>query len=141
MRVGELAERTGASVRSLRHYESAGLVEARRDANGYRVFDDAAVARVRRVRGLLEAGFTISEVLPLSGCLVEAKGGEPCSSDVSELYRRKLEQIDRRIRSLQEVRALVADRAAILEKARLRSENPKTPDGGSTANGRGDRPS
>ena len=31
MRIGELAQRTGVSVRSLRHYERAGLVDARRD--------------------------------------------------------------------------------------------------------------
>jgi DNA-binding transcriptional MerR regulator len=112
MRIGELAERTGASIRSLRHYERAGLVEAGRDENGYRVFDARAVECVRRVRGLLDAGFTISEILPLSACLVKGKHSEPCSAAVAELYRRKIDQIDRRIRCLQEVRALVADRAA-----------------------------
>ncbi len=112
MRIGELAQRTGASVRSLRHYERAGLVDARRDENGYRVFDARAVECVRRVRGLLDAGFTIPEILPLSACLVKGQNGEPCSGAVADLYRRKLDQIDRRIRCLQEVRALVADRAA-----------------------------
>lgn len=112
MRIGELAERTGASVRSLRHYERAGLVEARRDENGYRVFDAGAVECVRRIRGLLEAGFTVSEVLPLSDCLVRGKHSEPCSGAVAELYRNKLDQIDQRIQCLQEVRALVADRAS-----------------------------
>jgi MerR family transcriptional regulator, copper efflux regulator len=112
MRIGELAERTGASVRSLRHYERAGLVGARRDENGYRVFDAGAIECVRRVRGLLDAGFTISEILPLSACLVKGKHSEPCSVAVADLYRQKLDQIDRRIRCLQEIRALVADRAA-----------------------------
>jgi MerR family copper efflux transcriptional regulator len=112
MRIGELAERTGASVRSLRHYERAGLVGARRDENGYRVFDSGAIECVRRVRGLLDAGFTISEILPLSACLVKGKHSEPCSVAVADLYRQKLDQIDRRIRCLQEIRALVADRAA-----------------------------
>ena len=116
MRIGELAGRTGASVRSLRHYERAGLITARRDGNGYRVFDEGAVGRVRRVRGLLDTGFTISEILPLSGCLVRGKVSEPCSAAVDELYRRKLDQIDHRIRCLQEVRALVADRVAYVEE-------------------------
>jgi DNA-binding transcriptional MerR regulator len=112
VRIGELAERTGASVRSLRHYERAGLITARRDPNGYRVFDDGAVECVRRVRGLLEAGFTVLEILPLSACLVKGTADEPCPGAVADLYRLKLEQIDRRIECLQEVRALVADRAA-----------------------------
>lgn len=116
MRIGELAKRTGVSVRSLRHYERAGLVEAWRDENGYRVFDAGATECVIRIRGLLDAGFTISEVLPLSDCLVKGQRGEPCPGAVAELYRRKLDQIDKRIQCLQEVRALVADRVACAEK-------------------------
>lgn len=115
MRIGELADQTGASVRSLRHYERAGLVEARRDENGYRIFDTGAVECVRRIRGLLDAGFTISEVLPLSACLVKGQRSEP-SGAVAELYHRKLDQIDQRIQCLQEVRALVAERLACTEK-------------------------
>ena len=112
VRIGELAEQTGASVRSLRHYERAGLITACRDGNGYRVFDAGAVECVRRVRGLLEAGFTVSEILPLSAYLVRGTAGEPCSGAVAGLYRRKLEHIDRKIQCLQEVRALLADQAA-----------------------------
>jgi DNA-binding transcriptional MerR regulator len=112
VRIGELAERTGASVRSLRHYEREGLITARRDGNGYRLFDEGAEGCVRRVRGLLEAGFTVSEILPLSDVLVRRKDGGDCSAAVAELYRRKLEQLDRRIECLQEVRALVADRVS-----------------------------
>lgn len=116
MRIGELANITGVSVRSLRHYARAGLVGARRYENGYRCFDDAAVEHVLRVRGLLDAGFTVSKVLPLSACLVEGRQGEPCPGAVADLYRRKLDQIDRRIRCLQEVRALVAQRVACAEE-------------------------
>lgn len=112
VRIGELAERTGASVRSLHHYERAGLITARRDPNGYRIFDEGAVECVRRVRGLLEAGFTVSEILPFSACLVRGTADEPCPGAVADLYRHKLEQIDRRIGCLREVRALIADRAA-----------------------------
>lgn len=112
MHIGELANSTGVSVRSLRHYEREGLVEARRDENGYRSFDASAIEHVLRVRGLLDAGFTVSEILPLSACLVEGEHSEPCSAAVADLYRRKLDQIDQRIRSLQEVRTLVAQRVA-----------------------------
>ena len=67
---------------------------------------------MRRVRGLLDADFTISEILPFSACLVKGKHSEPCSAAVADLYRRKLDQIDRRVRCLQEICALVADQAA-----------------------------
>src|SRR3712207_8234791 len=85
VRIGEVAERTGARVRSLRHYERAGLITARRDGNGYRIFDPGVVGCVRRVRGLLDANFTMSEILPLSASLVRGKSSEPCPGVVVEL--------------------------------------------------------
>jgi DNA-binding transcriptional MerR regulator len=36
MRIGELAERAGTTTRTLRYYESRGLLPARRAVNGYR---------------------------------------------------------------------------------------------------------
>jgi len=41
MRIGELARRAGASARSIRYYEEQGLLLARRQANGYREYDEA----------------------------------------------------------------------------------------------------
>ncbi len=73
MRISEAAEQPGASIRPLRHYERAGL---------------------------LEAGITISEILPISACLVKGEYSEPCSAAVAELYRRKLDRIRRRRRWL-----------------------------------------
>ena len=40
MRIGELAARVGTSTRTLRYYESRGLLRARRAVNGYRDYDE-----------------------------------------------------------------------------------------------------
>ena len=67
MRIGELAHRTGASVRSLRYYEQRGLLRSDRTAGNQREFDDSAVERVHLIRSLLAAGLstdTIDDVLP-----------------------------------------------------------------------------
>lgn len=47
MRIGELAARTGCSVRALRHYEHAGVLSSVRQDNGYRSFTPDDAARVR----------------------------------------------------------------------------------------------
>ncbi|MFD9283808.1 MerR family DNA-binding transcriptional regulator [Streptomyces mirabilis] len=47
MRVGELARRTGVTVRALRYYEAAGLVVPRRLTNGYRDYAPTALAAPR----------------------------------------------------------------------------------------------
>ncbi|WP_304452562.1 MerR family transcriptional regulator [Nocardiopsis sp. YSL2] len=67
MRIGELAERTGASRRLLRYYEEQGLITPERSANGYREYGEAFVDRIAQIRGLLDAGLPtriIKQVLP-----------------------------------------------------------------------------
>lgn len=67
MRIGELAERTGASPRSLRYYEEQGLLAAERTSAGQRVYSDDSVKRVELIRLLLAAGVpsrTIAEIVP-----------------------------------------------------------------------------
>jgi len=64
MRVGELARRTGTTVRALRYYESAGLVVPRRLGNGYREYDPVAVRLVAQIRELMALGLTVEETRP-----------------------------------------------------------------------------
>lgn len=69
MRIGELAERSGASVRSLRYYEERGLITARRTASAQRVYDEGAVERVRLLRRLYGAGLTSTVIASLLPCV------------------------------------------------------------------------
>jgi DNA-binding transcriptional MerR regulator len=67
MRIGELSRRTGASRRSLRYYEEQGLLTPTRLPNGYRDYDERAVATVLRIQVLLSAGLgsaVVAEILP-----------------------------------------------------------------------------
>lgn len=69
VRIGELAKATGATARALRHYEQAELISSERASNGYRVFDERAVVRVRNIRYLLSAGLTLDDVRVFLPCL------------------------------------------------------------------------
>lgn len=74
MRIGELAERTGVSVRSLRYYETKGLLSSQRSSGGQREYAEAAVDRVRRIQEMFAAGLhsdTIGELLP---CIHDVDG-------------------------------------------------------------------
>ncbi|WP_436763682.1 MerR family transcriptional regulator [Streptosporangium sp. V21-05] len=62
MRIGEAADAAGTTTRALRYYEEQGLLTAGRTAGGYRVYDAAAVRRVRNIRELLAVGFTVEDV-------------------------------------------------------------------------------
>ncbi|MFJ9714262.1 MerR family transcriptional regulator [Streptomyces sp. NPDC101234] len=69
VQVGELAKATGAPARALRHYEQTGLISSERAPNGYRVYDERAVVRVRNIRYLLVAGLTLDDVRIFLPCL------------------------------------------------------------------------
>lgn len=67
MRIGELAARTGVSVRSLRYYEEQGMLAPHRSLAGHRVYRTEDEAVVRQIRELFDAGFcssVIQELLP-----------------------------------------------------------------------------
>ncbi|RZS62589.1 DNA-binding transcriptional MerR regulator [Xylanimonas ulmi] len=68
MRIGRLAQITGASPRSLRHYESVGLLRSRRLANGYREYDDDQIGQVALIRDLLAAGLALDAIAVVAPC-------------------------------------------------------------------------
>jgi DNA-binding transcriptional MerR regulator len=104
MLIGELAERAGTSARTLRYYEEQGLVRPRRDANGYRQYDDAELRVVHEIRSLLAVGFGLDDIRPFVACLRAGNSsGDVCPDSVAVL-RRKLAEVDACIGRLTEVR-------------------------------------
>jgi DNA-binding transcriptional MerR regulator len=69
LRIGEVAERSGVSVRALRYYEEQGLLEAERTPSGQRRYAEDAVGRVRFVQQLYAAGLTSRDVLEVLPCV------------------------------------------------------------------------
>lgn len=61
--IGEMARRAGVSVRTLRHYDAIGLLAPSRITQaGYRLYDQAALARLEQILYFRELGFTLEEV-------------------------------------------------------------------------------
>lgn len=118
MRIGELARRVGMSTRTLRYYESRGLLPARRNANGYRVYDERDLRLVEQIRTLRDFGFELEETRPFVECLRAGHPeGDSCPASLA-VYRRKLAELDVLIGELQSVRAQVGVQLARAERAR-----------------------
>ncbi|UCM88623.1 MerR family transcriptional regulator [Streptomyces marincola] len=117
MRIGELAERAGTTTRTLRYYESRGLLAAHRDANGHRTYGDDALLQLRQIRALQEFGFGLEETRPFVECLRAGHPtGDTCPASL-DVYRDKLAELDACIARLQEVRDAVRARLALAESA------------------------
>ncbi|QYD73017.1 MerR family transcriptional regulator [Paraburkholderia edwinii] len=98
--IGELAQRTGASVRSIRHYDEHGLLASARASNGYRMFPDKAVTQVKQIQRMIATGFTIDDIRGFPDCMLLIEGARSCDQ-ISDVQRQRLEAIDRQIADLE----------------------------------------
>lgn len=104
MLIGELSRRTGVGAHLLRYYESQGLLDAHRGANGYREYPEDAVLTVTQIRRLLEAGLSTKYIGYLLPCAIGATPEfEPCDELVEGLKER-LVGLDERIEALTDSR-------------------------------------
>ncbi|WP_424579810.1 MULTISPECIES: MerR family transcriptional regulator [Bradyrhizobium] len=84
-RIGELAEATGVTVRTLHHYEHTGLLAAtERTEGGHRMYDRESGQRVHQIRALRELGFS----------LVEIRKAMEGTTSLTDLLRKHLERIE-----------------------------------------------
>jgi DNA-binding transcriptional MerR regulator len=62
MKIGELATRSGLAASRIRFYEASGLINAQRQANGYRRYPEQAVQTLGIISCAQQAGFSLDEI-------------------------------------------------------------------------------
>nr|WP_323122355.1 MerR family transcriptional regulator [Burkholderia alba] len=102
--IGELARATGASVRSIRHYDEQGLLTSMRADNGYRTFPDAAVVQVRQIQRMIATGFSLADIRAFPDCMRMIEGANACTV-TTDAQRKRLASIERQIADLERRRA------------------------------------
>lgn len=66
MHIGELAEKTGLSLRTIRHYDDIGLLKASgRTHGGFRLYSQDDLSRLNLIRRMKPLGFTLDEMIEL----------------------------------------------------------------------------
>lgn len=132
MRIGELAERAGTTTRTLRYYESRGLLTARRTDNGYRSYDEDDLRLLQQIRTLQDFGFDLEETRPFVDCLRAGHpAGDACPASL-DVYRRKLAELDGLIEQLTQVRAQVGAQLLRAEAELPGGPEPRCELGGAT---------
>ena len=118
MRVGELARRTGTTIRALRYYESAGLVVPRRLGNGYREYEPVAERLVSQIRELTALGLTVEQTRPFVESIAAGADESAVRGAALATYRSTVDGLQERIRKLTaqrdalDARLISADRPA-----------------------------
>ena len=107
MNIGTAARHSGVPAKTIRYYESVGLIApAERTAAGYRVYDKKDVETLRFVQRARSLGFSVDDVGSL---LALWQDRQRSSAEVKALARRRVEDIDRKIGELTEMRATLTD--------------------------------
>ncbi len=81
MHIGDLAEETGLSLRTIRHYDEIGLLPASaRTDGGFRVYTHTDLDRLLVIRSMKPLGFTLgdmTELLTIVDKLADNPSDEP----------------------------------------------------------------
>ena len=102
-RIGEIAGQTGVTVEALRYYERLGLLpKPLRTDGGARRYADHTIERVRLIKQAQALGLTLREVLEVLGD--GARRSPARCRNVHGLVTRHIEEIDRRVAELRDLR-------------------------------------
>src|SRR5216684_2756162 len=100
--IGDVAAKSGVSRKALRLYETAGILPPpRRTASGYRTYGPETLAILAFVARARRLGFHLNEISEVVG--MRRSGRCPCPH-VLELVRRKIDELDRTLADLTDVR-------------------------------------
>lgn len=112
MRIGELAAQGVVNIQTVRFYERKGLLqEPPRASSGYRSYSPRDLETLRFIRRSQELGFTLNEIsqlLPLHRSVASMpssrKQGARQVQAMAETARRRLEQVEEKLRTLKTMR-------------------------------------
>jgi MerR family copper efflux transcriptional regulator len=107
MNIGTVAEKSGVPAKTIRYYETIGLIRpAERRPNGYRNYSVADMRTLHFIKRARSLGFSVEEVRDLLDLWRDRKR---TSAAVKALALRHLEALDRKIAELEAMRKAVAD--------------------------------
>jgi len=105
LRTGEVAERAGVNIQTLRYYERRGLLaEPGRSLGGHRLYPPDTVAMLRVIKAAQRLGFSLDEIAEL----IDAGRRRHPAPDLRQRAVDKITEIDTRIADLMAIRTALS---------------------------------
>ena len=106
MRIGELTERAEVTPRTVRYYESIGLIPAgKREGNGQHYYSEQTVVRLRKIDQLKKLGLSLDEIRDVIDLyFIDTSGVRP-KRKVLAILRQHLAETDDKLAELKQFRA------------------------------------
>lgn len=107
--IGQVAQRAGVGVQTIRFYEKEGLLpEPSRRPSGYRQYSEDAIRRLRFIRRARDLGFSLDEIRELFALRVDP--GSTCGT-VKRRALAKVVEVEEKIAALQRIRSALLELA------------------------------
>jgi len=101
-KVGDIAEKVGVNVETLRYYEKIKIMpKPKRMESRYRIYDELDLKRLLFIKRAKELGFTLKEIKELLNLKIESTA---TCGDVKHLAEHKLTDIEERIKDLKNIK-------------------------------------
>lgn len=106
MRIGDVAQQADVTPRTIRYYESIGLLPpAEREGHGQHQYTEATVARLRRIDRLKALGLSLEEIGQVIDLYFTDPSGIQPKEKVLAMLRQHLAETDQKISEFQQFRS------------------------------------
>lgn len=112
MQIGEVSERTGLSLRTIRHYDEVGLLRpSARSDGGFRLYTSLDLERLLLIRRMKPLGFSLDEMTELLTVVDALAAGGTSATGVEHRCR-----LDAFVRDAETRRAKLAQQLAMADE-------------------------
>src|SRR5205085_4427206 len=106
MRIGDVTERAGVTPRTVRYYESIGLIPpGEREGHGQHYYTEETLARLRKIDQLKKLGLSLDEIRDVIDLYFTDPSGRQPKQKVLAILRQHLAETNQKIGTLQHFRA------------------------------------
>jgi DNA-binding transcriptional MerR regulator len=107
LKIGEVSKESGIGIEALRFYERSGLLgKPLRSMSGYRLYDEGVLDRLAFIKKAQTLGFSLDEIKRI---IADAQSGASPCDDVREIVRRRLMELDEKMREMKRYRKELAE--------------------------------
>lgn len=106
LKIGEVSLASGIGIEALRFYERSGVLgKPLRSMSGYRLYDEGVLERLAFIKKAQTLGFSLDEIKQI---ISDARSGTSPCDEVREIVRRRLAELDERMREMRRYRTELA---------------------------------
>jgi MerR family transcriptional regulator, copper efflux regulator len=106
MQIGEFAKQAGVTPRTIRYYESLGLLgPSEREGAGFRYYSETELAKLQKINVLKGLGLNLEEISTVIPLYFEDPTGVQGKRKILEILKQHLQETDSKIDSLETFRS------------------------------------